>query len=59
MYIISQKVFTKSIFKDQFPHKYVNLSFTNNNINIKNELTNLCGNGLLQIDFIDTFFEIR
>ena len=39
---ISPKVFTKSLCKSQFPQKSVNLFFIITNI--KNKLTNLCGN---------------
>ena len=52
---ISQKVFTKSFCKSQFPHKFVNLSITITDI--KNKLTSLCGNQLLQDDVINTLFE--
>ena len=54
---ISQEVFIKSFGKSQFPHKFGNLSFII--INTKNKLTDLCGNQLLQNDFIDTFCEIK
>ena len=40
--IVSQEVFIKSFGKSQFPHKSVNLSSVINNI--KNKLTDLCGN---------------
>ena len=46
--IISQKVFTKSFCKGQFPHKSVNLTFIITNI--KNKSTDLSGNWLLQND---------
>ena len=39
---ISQKVFVNSFLKSQSPHKFVNLSFIITNI--KNKLTDLCGN---------------
>ena len=39
---ISQKVFIKSFCKSQFPHESANFSFTITNI--KNKLTDLCGN---------------
>ena len=39
---ISHKVFLKSFCRSQFPHKSVNLSFIITNI--KNKLTDLCGN---------------
>ena len=39
---ISQKVFIKSFFKSQFPHKSVNLPFTITIV--KNKSTHLCGN---------------
>jgi len=54
---ISQKVFIKSFCESQFPHKSVNVSFIITDI--KNELTDLCGNSLLQNNFINTFCEIR
>ena len=40
--IISQKVFLKSFCRSQLPDISVNLSFTITNM--KNKLTNLCGN---------------
>ena len=40
-YLISQKVFTKSFCKSQFPHKSVNVSFIITNFD--NTLTDLCG----------------
>ena len=40
--LISRKVFLKLFYKSQFPHKFVNLSFTITNM--KNELTDLWGN---------------
>ena len=53
--LIIHKLFIKSFYKSQFPHKSVNLSllFTN----MKNKLTDLCGNRLLQNDFINTLCE--
>ena len=45
------------ISESQLPHKIVDLSFTITNI--KNKLTNLCGNGLLQDDFKTTLCEIN
>ena len=53
--LISHKVFIKSFCKSQSSHKSVNLSFIVTNI--KNELTNLCGNRLLPNDFMNTFCE--
>ena len=44
--LISLKVFVKSFCRSQFPHKSVNLCFIITNT--KDELTNLCGNRLLQ-----------
>ena len=40
--LISQKSVNEFVFKCQFPHKSVNLSFIITNI--KNKLTDLCGN---------------
>ena len=54
---ISQKVFINSLCKSQFPHKSVNLNIFITNI--KNKLTNLCWNRLLQNDLMNTFCEIR
>ena len=54
---ISQKVFIKWFCKSLFPHKSVSLSFIITNT--KNTLMNLCGNRLLQDDFINTSCEIR
>ena len=54
---ISQKVFIRSFCKSQFPHKSVHLSLITTNT--KNKLTNLCGNRLLQNDFVNTFREIE
>ena len=39
---ISDKVFSKSYCRSQLPHKSVHLSFSN--ADIKNKLTDLCGN---------------
>ena len=55
--LISQKVFIKSFFTGQFTYKSVNLSFMVTRM--KEKLTDLCGNGLLQDDFINTFCETR
>ena len=55
-YFISHIVILKSFLKSQLPHKYVNLSFAV--ANIKNKLTDLCGNGLLQTHFKNTLSEI-
>ena len=46
----------KSFCKSQFLHKLVNLSFSITDS--KNELTDLCGNKLLQSGFINTYCEI-
>ena len=46
--LIAHNVFLKSFCKSQLPHKSANLSFTITNI--KNKLTDLCGNRLLQND---------
>ena len=40
--LVSQKVFIKLFCKSQFPHQSVNLSFIVTNM--KDKLTNLCGN---------------
>ena len=55
--LISQKMFIKSICKSQFPHKFVNLL----SISVIKEakLTDLCGDRLLQNDFINTLSEVR
>ena len=53
---VSHKVFKKSFFRTQFPYKYVYVSFIVTNI--KNKLTDVCGNGLFQDNFINTFCEI-
>ena len=55
--LISLKVFFKSFCRSQLSHKFVNLSFTISNI--KNKLTELCGNRLFKNDFINTFCEIK
>ena len=55
--LVSNKLFSKSLCKSQFQHESVNLSFTMTNI--KNELTDLSGNQLLQEDFTNTFCAIR
>ena len=47
----------KSFCTSQFPHKSANLAFMITNI--KNKLTNLCGNRLLQNNFTNSFCEIR
>ena len=52
---ISQKVSIKSFCESQSPHKSVNLFFTL--VIIKNKLTNLCGNWLLQNDCKSTLCE--
>jgi hypothetical protein len=46
----------KVVLQSQFPHKSVDISFKITGI--QNELTSLCGNWLLQNDFINTFCEI-
>ena len=55
--LISQKEVIKSFRSIHFPHKSLNLSFIITNV--REELTDLCGNGLLQNDFINNFCEIR
>ena len=54
--LISQKVFTKTFCRSQFPHKFVDSFFVL--VIIKDELTDLCGNELLQSDFVNTLCEI-
>jgi len=54
---ISQKVVIKVFCKNQSPHKSVNQSFIL--VIIKDKLTDLCENGLLQNDFIHTFCEVK
>ena len=51
------EIFVKSFGKSQFPHKAVNLSFII--ANLKNILTDLCGNRLFQNNVINTFCEIN
>ena len=53
---ISQKVFMKPFCKTQFPYKFIDVSFIITHI--KNKLTNLFGNWLLQNDIINTFCQI-
>ena len=55
--ITSQKVFMKSFCKSQFPHNSVNLSLIITNI--KNNLTDWCGNRLSKNDFRNTFCEMK
>ena len=55
--LIRHKVFIKSFCKSQFPHKSVDLSFIL--VIIQDKLTSLCGNRLLQNNFINTCCEIR
>ena len=55
--LIPQIVLAKSFCKSRFPHKSVNLSAIITNI--KNELSDVCGNELLQNDVVNTFYEIR
>ena len=50
--VISHKVFVKSFCSSQLPHKSVNSSFTITHI--ENNLTDLCGNWLLQNDLKNT-----
>jgi len=57
--LISQRVFSKSFCKRQFPHKFVNLFFVLVIVKIKDQSTILCGNRLLQNDFMNTFCEIN
>ena len=54
---ISQNCFTMSFGKSQFPHKSVNIFFIL--VMIKDKLTDLSGNRLLQTDFRITFCEIN
>ena len=49
--LILQKVFTKMFCEHQFPHKSVDVSFIITKI--RDQLTNLCGNLLLQNDFLN------
>ena len=56
--IISLQAFKNSFCKSQFPHKSVNSSFIFIS-NINNQLKDLCGNWLLQSDFVNTYCEIR
>jgi hypothetical protein len=53
--LISQKVFIQWFRKSRFPHKSVNLSCVTTNI--KDKLTDLCGNLLLQDDITNSFCE--
>ena len=53
---ISHKILLKSCCKSQFLQKFVDLFFIS--VIIKNTLTHLCGNGLLQNDLINIFFEM-
>ena len=46
----------KSFCKSRFPHKSVNSSFIITDI--KNKLTDLCGNRLLHNNFINSLYEI-
>jgi len=55
--VLSQKVFITWFCTSQFPHKSVNLSSIITNM--KNELTDLCGNRLLQNDIMNTFWETK
>ena len=54
---ISQKIFIRLFHISQFPQKSVNVSFIITNV--KNKLTNLCGNLPSQNDFEITFWVIR
>jgi len=53
--IISQKVFTNLFCKSEFPHNLFNLSFML--VITKDKSMDLCGNGLLQNDYINTLCE--
>ena len=53
---ISHKEFITSFCKSLFPDELVKLSFIITNI--KNRLTDLCGNRLLQNDLMNTFYGI-
>ena len=53
---ISQTAFRKSFCKSQFPHKSVNLFFIVTDM--KNKLTDFCGNWLVQNDISKTFCEM-
>ena len=55
--IISHKAFLKSFRRSQLPHKSVNVSFTITDI--KNQMTDMWANGLLQNDLINTFCNLR
>ena len=57
--IISQDVYKVVLQKSlsQFPHESVNIFFAITDI--KNKLTDLCGNRLLQHNFMNTFCEIK
>ena len=55
--LISHKVFLKSFYISHPPHRSVNLSFTVTNV--KNTMTDLCGNRLVKNDFMNTFYEIK
>ena len=54
--LISHKVLSKSFCKSQFPHRFVNLFFIP--VIVKDALTDLCGNWLLQNDCINNCCEI-
>ena len=54
---ISNKVFSKTFRRSQFPQKIVNVFFIS--AIVKDKLTDFCGNRLLQNDFLNTFCEIR
>jgi len=53
----SHKVLTKSFCTSRFPHKSINLFSVL--VMIKDKLTDLCGNCLLQNGFLKTFCELR
>ena len=55
--LISHRLFLESFCRSQFPHKSVNLSFTITNI--KNNMTDLRGNWVLQNDLKNTLCEIN
>ena len=54
---ISQNMFIRSFCKSQFPHKSAKISFVL--VIIKDMLTDLYGNWLLQNNFVNTVCEIR
>ena len=54
---LTHSVFKVAWPKSQLPHKFANLIFTVTNI--KNKLTDLCGDGLLRNDVLTTVCEIK